>query len=81
MKAIVTVMLRKGVLDPQGKAIGHALHGLGFDEVGDVRQGKRIEIVLPDGTDPQTAKARLTEMAEKLLANPVMEDYTVEIAA
>lgn len=81
MKAIVTVMLRKGVLDPQGKAIGQALHGLGFAEVGDVRQGKRIEIALPEGTDLHAARARLTEMAEKLLANPVMEDYAIEIAA
>ncbi|HRC26737.1 MAG TPA: phosphoribosylformylglycinamidine synthase subunit PurS [Alphaproteobacteria bacterium] len=81
MKAIVTVMLRKSVLDPQGKAIGQALHGMGFSEVGDVRQGKRIEIALPDGSDPEAARKRLAEMAEKLLVNPVMEDYTVDIAA
>lgn len=81
MKAIVSVMLRAGVLDPQGKAIGQALHGMGFPEVGDVRQGKRIEILLPDGTDPDQARKRLSDMAEKLLVNPVIEDYTIEIAA
>ena len=77
MKATVHIMLKKGVLDPQGKAIGSALHGLGFEEVGAVRQGKVIEIEVPEGTDTK----RLEEMCEKLLANPVIEDYRVEIAA
>lgn len=73
MKAVVKVTLRKGVLDPQGKAIGNALHTLGFSEVGDVRQGKFIEIEVPDGT----SKDRLTEMCQKLLANPVTEDFEI----
>ena len=76
MKALVKVTLKKGVLDPQGKAISHALHTLGFSEVGNVRQGMVIEIEIPDGT----TEARLREMCEQLLANPVMEDYQVEIA-
>ena len=73
MKAVVKVTLRKGVLDPQGKAIGHALHGLGFAEVSDVRQGKFIEIDVPDGTSAE----RIKEMCQKLLANPVTEDLEV----
>jgi phosphoribosylformylglycinamidine synthase PurS subunit len=73
MKAVVKVTLRKGVLDPQGKAIGNALHSLGFSEVGDVRQGKFIEIEVPEGT----SKDRLAEMCQKLLANPVTEDYEI----
>jgi phosphoribosylformylglycinamidine synthase len=76
MKAIVRVMLKKGVLDPQGKAIASALHGLGFGEVGEVRQGKVIELDVPEGTAPE----RLAEMCEKLLANPVIEEYRVEFA-
>lgn len=75
MKAVVKVTLKKGVLDPQGKAIGTALTGLGFEGVGDVRQGKFIEIELPDGT-PESA---IKEMCEKLLANPVIEDYEIAI--
>ncbi len=73
MKAVVKVTLRKGVLDPQGKAIGSALHALGFAEVGDVRQGKFIEMEVPDGTSPE----RIKEMCQKLLANPVTEDFEV----
>ena len=73
IKARVTVTLKNGVLDPQGKAIGHALHSLGFAEVGDVRQGKFIEIDVPDGT----SKDRIKEMCEKLLANPITEDFEV----
>lgn len=76
MKAIVHVMLKKGVLDPQGKAIGQALHGLGFAEVGNVRQGKVIEIELADAA----SEARLKDMCEKLLANTVIEDYRIELA-
>ena len=76
MKATVHITLKKGVLDPQGKAIGHALHGMGFDEVGDVRQGKVIELDVADGTD----EARVKDMCEKLLANPVIEDYKIKIA-
>ena len=77
MKAYVHVMLKDGVLDPQGKAIGQALHGLGFGEVGDVRAGKVIELEIPEGTD----RKRIAEMCEKLLANTVIENYRIEIAA
>ncbi len=77
MKAYVHVTLKKGVLDPQGKAIGQALHGMGFSEVGEVRQGKTIELEIADGTD----QARIEQMCEKLLANTVVEDYRIEIAA
>ncbi|MCB9988616.1 MAG: phosphoribosylformylglycinamidine synthase subunit PurS [Rhodospirillales bacterium] len=77
MKASVHVMLKKGVLDPQGKAIGHALGSLGFDGIGEVRQGKLIEIEVPDGT----SVAQVEDMCEKLLANPVIEDYSIELAA
>lgn len=76
MKAYVHVMLKDGVLDPQGKAIGQALHSLGFGEVGDVRAGKVVEIDVPEGTD----KKRIAEMCEKLLANTVIENYRIEIA-
>ena len=78
MKAKVHVTLKNGVLDPQGKAVGHALEALGFDGVGDVRQGKYIEIDLAD-TDANTAKARVEDMCEKLLANTVIENYAIEI--
>ncbi len=79
MKARVFVTLKTGVLDPQGKAIGHALEGLGFKGVGEVRQGKLIEIDLAE-TDEAKARAALKEMCEKLLANTVIENYRVEIA-
>ena len=80
MKAIVTVMLKTGVLDPQGKAIGQALHGLGFAGVGDVRAGKVIHLDLAE-TDPAKALASAEEMARKLLANTVIESFKVEIAS
>jgi len=80
VKAIVTVMLKDGVLDPQGKAIGHALNNLGFAQVGEVRAGKVIELELAE-TDPAAAKAAAEEMAKKLLANMVIESFKVEIAA
>ncbi len=79
MKAKVHVTLKTGVLDPQGKAIHNALQHLGFDGIGDVRQGKYIELQLTD-TDPVQAKARVSAMCEKLLANMVIENYAVEIA-
>ncbi|MGG7645867.1 phosphoribosylformylglycinamidine synthase subunit PurS [Rhodovulum sp. YNF3179] len=78
MKARVTVTLKTGVLDPQGEAIRHALGALGFDDVEGVRQGKLIELDLAD-TDPAAAEARVTEMCEKLLANTVIENYSVEV--
>ena len=78
MKATVTVMLKDGVLDPQGKAIGHALHSLGFNGVGEVRAGKVIELDL-DATDPTAAKLEAEAMARRLLANTVIERFCVEI--
>jgi phosphoribosylformylglycinamidine synthase subunit PurS len=78
MKARVHVSLKQGVLDPQGKAIGNALKTLGFDGVGEVRQGKLIELELAD-VDPEAARARVEEMCRQLLANPVIENYTIEI--
>ena len=79
MKARVHVTLKNGVLDPQGKAIGHALHGMGFAQVGEVRQGKFIELDLAE-TDKAKAKAQVEEMCKKLLANTVIENYAIEIA-
>ena len=76
MKATVTVMLKPGVLDPQGEAVKSALGSLGFDGVEGVRQGKVIELDLAPGT----TEAQVTEMCEKLLANTVIESYRVEIA-
>ena len=78
MKARVFVTLKNGVLDPQGKAIGHALNGLGFSAVGEVRQGKVIDLDLAE-SDTGKAKASLKEMCEKLLANTVIEKYEIEI--
>ena len=79
MKAKVYVMPKNGVLDPQGKAIGHALDTLGFEGIGEVRTGKVIELELAE-TDPAAAKAAAEEMARKLLANTVIESFRVEIA-
>ncbi len=78
MRATVTVMLKDGVLDPQGRAIGHALHSLGFNGVGEVRAGKVIELDL-DATDPAAAKLEAEAMARRLLANTVIERFHVEI--
>ncbi|HEV8036083.1 phosphoribosylformylglycinamidine synthase subunit PurS [Yoonia sp.] len=75
MKARVYVMLKNGVLDPQGEAVRHALGTLGFDGVNGVRQGKVIELDLADGT----SEATINEMCEKLLANTVIESYSVEV--
>ncbi|HEX4292766.1 MAG TPA: phosphoribosylformylglycinamidine synthase subunit PurS [Rhizomicrobium sp.] len=80
MKARVFVTLKNGVLDPQGKAVGHALNGLGFGAVGEVRQGKMIDIELAE-TDEATARASLKDMCEKLLANTVIEKYEIELKA
>jgi phosphoribosylformylglycinamidine synthase len=79
LKAKVHVTLKNGVLDPQGKAIGNALAALGFTGVGDVRQGKFIELDL-DETDPAAAETKVREMCEKLLANTVIENYRIDIA-
>ncbi len=75
MKARVHVMLKNGVLDPQGAAVRHALGALGFEGVDGVRQGKVIELDLADGT----SEALVNEMCEKLLANTVIESYTVQL--
>ena len=77
-KARVTVTLKNGVLDPQGKAIGGALATLGFGGVGQVRQGKVFDIELAE-TDRAKAEADLKAMCEKLLANTVIEDYSVTL--
>ena len=77
-KAVVNVFLKEGVLDPQGKATHHALDSLGFDSVDDVRIGKQIIIKL-DTDDRAEAEAEVKEMCETLLANTVIEDYTIEI--
>ena len=79
MKARVHVTLKSGVLDPQGQAIGHALQSLGFAGVRDVRQGKVIELDLEE-SDPSKARATVEAMCGKLLANPVIENYTIELA-
>jgi phosphoribosylformylglycinamidine synthase len=78
MKARVHIMLKPGVLDPQGKAIGHALKSLGFAGVDDVRQGKVIELELTE-TDAARARETVKSMCEKLLANTVIETYAIEI--
>ena len=79
MKARVHVYLKPGVLDPQGRAISSALRNLGFDGVGDVRQGKLIELDIAE-TDPERARRRIDEMCRGLLANTVIEDYAIELA-
>jgi phosphoribosylformylglycinamidine synthase subunit PurS len=79
MKARVHVRLKPGVLDPQGKAIGNALAGLGFAGVGEVRQGKLIELELAE-TDPERAREKVEAMCRQLLANPVIEDYAIDLA-
>ena len=80
MKAKITVTLKNGVLDPQGKAIEKTLGNLGFKGVGDVRQGKVIEIDL-DETDTAKAEAAVKDMCEQLLANTVIENYTIELTS
>ncbi len=79
MKARVTVTLKAGVLDPQGQAIEGSLKSLGFAGVNAVRQGKVFDLVL-DGTDVEAARSALNSMCEKLLANTVIENYSVEIS-
>ena len=75
MKARIYVTLKNGVLDPQGKAVQHALTALGFEEAEGVRQGKYIEVELAPGTP----RERVSEMCERLLANTVIEDYRIEL--
>jgi phosphoribosylformylglycinamidine synthase subunit PurS len=76
MRATVTVMLKQGVLDPQGEAVRHALGALGFEGVSGVRQGKVIELDLADGT----SEDQIREMCEKLLANTVIESYQIAVS-
>ncbi|MFM2129449.1 MAG: phosphoribosylformylglycinamidine synthase subunit PurS [Pseudomonadota bacterium] len=78
MRARVHVTLKQGVLDPQGKAIGNALKSLGFSGIGEVRQGKFIELEVAE-SDPARARQKLGEMCEKLLANTVIEDYRIDL--
>jgi phosphoribosylformylglycinamidine synthase PurS subunit len=82
MKARVHVTLKNGVLDPQGRAIGQALHSLGFGDVGEVRQGKVIELEIKDALAKKPRaeiEATVKDMAQKLLANTVIENYSVEL--
>ncbi len=78
MKARVHVRLKSGVLDPQGMTIQRSLQSLGYDEVSGVRQGKVFEMDL-SATDAARARERLEEMSRRLLSNPVIEDFSVEI--
>jgi phosphoribosylformylglycinamidine synthase subunit PurS len=79
MRARIHVKLKPGVLDPQGKAIGNALKSLGYTGVEEVRQGKLIELDLAE-SDPVRARDQIQAMCKELLANPVIEDYTIELA-
>ncbi len=78
MKAIVNIFLKEGVLDPQGKAIHHALDAIGFEGVEDVRMGKQIVLKL-SATSKEEALKEVEKMAEEILANTVIEDYTIEL--
>ena len=81
MKAVVYVTLKPGVLDPQGKAIHHSVELLGHKNISDVRQGKYFEIALDSVTAESEARQAVEQIAKDVLANPVIEDYTVEIEA
>ena len=78
LKGVITVMLQPNVLDVQGQAVQDALKHLGFESVEQVRIGRQIEMILPT-EDHEMARAQLKEMAEKLLANPVIEDFQINI--
>ncbi len=79
MKVRVLVRLKSGILDPQGATVQRALHGLGFADLRDVRVGKLIELDV-DAASAEHARARVDDMCRKLLTNPLLEDYTVEMA-
>ena len=81
MKAKVYVTLKNGVLDPQGKAIQHAVESLGFARIADVRQGKYFELALDSSLDEGEARENVERMAREVLANPVIEDFRIEIEA
>ena len=78
MRVKIFISFKEGVLDPQGKAVERSLHSLGYQEVRDVRMGKYLEIEL-EASSREAAQARIREMCDKLLANPVIEDYRFEI--
>jgi len=78
VKAKIHVYLKPGVLDPQGAAVAGALHNMGYDEVTDARQGKLIELDLT-GDDAEKARERVEDMCQKLLSNPVIESYSIEL--
>ncbi len=78
MKAIVNIFLKEGVLDPQGKAIHHALDAMNFEGVEDVRMGKQLVLKLTSDNKEDALK-EVTQMAEEILANTVIEDYTIEL--
>ncbi len=80
MRAKVYVTLKPGVLDPQGKAIHHSAELLGFENINDIRQGKYFEIAIKEGVSEAEAKAAAEKIAHDVLANPVIEDYRVEIS-
>ena len=79
MKAVVYVTLKPSVLDPQGKAIHHSIESLGFKNIGDIRQGKYFEIAIDDSLTEADARASIERIAKDVLANPVIEDYKVEL--
>ncbi|HKQ94599.1 MAG TPA: phosphoribosylformylglycinamidine synthase subunit PurS [Aestuariivirgaceae bacterium] len=79
MKAKIKITLKTGILDPQGKAIEHALGSLGFSGVGDVRQGKYIELDIAS-SDKTAARSQIEAMCQKLLANTVIENYEIDLA-
>lgn len=81
MKAKVYVTLKPSVLDPQGKAIHHSVELLGFDGIGDIRQGKYFEIAFKNGITENAAREAAEKIGKDVLANPVIEDYKVEIAS
>ena len=78
MRVKILISLKQGVLDPQGKAVERSLHSLGYEEVRDVRVGKFLELEM-EGASRVAAEARIREMCDKLLANPVIEDYRFEM--
>ena len=79
MKVRVLITLKNGVLDPQGKAIEGALHGMGFEGAAGVRQGKLIELEITDAANAADAEEKAKARYDRLLANPVMESYTIEV--
>jgi len=81
MKATVHVTLKRSVLDPQGQAIHHAIRTLGYEGIREIRQGKYFEIELEETISPEHARALLERLAHDVLANPVLEEYRVEILA